>query len=194
MSTIQKAQYFCSGCGAMRQLGAKRCVSCGRVFDDESNATETVYALTHPQVKQAYKTVGTVARFFDQIFGFHMVMLLIGIVMVVVGAVALSPYVIGIKAPAVVTHLEAINCRKDCQYIVDYQFTDLRGVSRTGQYHWSYNDYYFYPPEEGQPTTIKYVSFFPKLAIGVDQWFPWGYFILMGMGAAIVVAVKKNWI
>ena len=84
MSSEVKAQYFCSGCGAMRQQGAKRCVSCGRLFDDESNASETIYALTHPQVKAPYKERGPVARFLDRIFSFHGIMWMISITMILI--------------------------------------------------------------------------------------------------------------
>ena len=195
MGTVDRASYFCSGCGAIRQQGARRCSSCGRVFDDESNASETIYALTHPQVKAPYRKQGPVSKFFENIFAFHSVITIIAIVMLVVAARALLPYVFGIKAEASVTKLEALNCKADCQYLVDYQFTDISGNVRTGQYHWSYKDFYFYPPKEGQPTVIKYIpylTFMPPVAI--DAWFPWGMFVMAGLAILALVAVKKNWI
>lgn len=193
MSSEVKAQYFCSGCGAMRQQGAKRCVSCGRLFDDESNASETIYALTHPQVKAPYKERGPVARFLDRIFSFHGIMWMISITMILIAVGSLAPYAIGIRSDAVVTDLEAINCRKDCQYIVTYRFVDNLGRTRTGTYHWSYSDYEFNPPKKGEPTVVKYIPFLSFIpAVSPRAWFPWGMPLLGLLGVLLAWMLKRH--
>jgi len=198
MESVHQATYFCPGCGALRTRDAKRCTSCGRVFeiDFEGDISERPYILANPQVKAPYYKRSKVNLFLDKLLSFESIVMMIGVVMILMAVRGLLPYVIGTRTAATVTDIEAMNCRADCQYLVKYEFTDAQGIVRSGQYHWSYEDYAFHPPKEGQTTIIRYVPhLIPVLQpVAVDAWFPWGLYLAAAFGVLCIVAVQRGWL
>jgi len=79
MDSEKVALYFCPGCGAVRNQKTRRCISCGRVFHDEIDTTETVHALTHPQTIVRYRPRSKFSHFLDRLFTFRSVLMLVGV-------------------------------------------------------------------------------------------------------------------
>jgi len=179
----------------MRQQGAKKCFSCGHPFDDEANLTESPYVLQNPRVKEFYRARSKIGRFLETLTSFHSILLILSIVLVAISIYTFLPYIIGVQVEGQIVEFEALHCRGDCQYRVTYEFIDNRGNVRTGEYHWSYADYEYTPPKEGQPTILRYVPWMPWLpAVAVEGWFPWGWIVLGVGGILLIVAVRRNWL
>ena len=199
MGSVHQATYFCPACGAMRAKGAKRCPSCGRIFEKvyEGDITETAYTLAHPQVKAPYRPKTRLGMLFGNALTFEWIVMAVGIILIVMAIRALLPYAVGVKTEGTVTDLEAMNCQGgDCQYLVRYEFTDIQGKVHSGQYHWSYADYYFNPPEEGRPTPIKYIPYLTPLfpPVVLEGWFPWGMFLAAAVGIFCIIAAQRHWL
>lgn len=188
MERVYSAQYFCSGCGALRNQGTRRCVSCGRIFHDEVDATETVRALTHPQTKVRYVQRSNFAKFLDGLFTFRWLMIIAGVALVLWCVITFLPDVIGVKTDAIITKLNVLHCTTDCQMEVFYQFTGSNNKVYSGMFHQSFTDTYFHPPVEGSSTPVRYIPSLPFIPPrSPNEWFPIGVLLLGIFGLGVVV-------
>jgi hypothetical protein len=191
MARAITSQYFCSGCGAIRNENTRRCISCGRVFHDEVDTSETTYSLTHPQTKAPYRRRSKFALLFDELFTFRSLMLIIGSALALLCLITFLPDIIGVKTNATITHLEALHCKDDCQFQVFYSYIGADNKTYTGMFHQTFTDTYFHPPVEGAPTPIRYIPYLPVIPPrSPNSWFPIGVLLagIFGLGMVIFAA------
>ncbi|MHB1354907.1 MAG: hypothetical protein ACYCZF_02900 [Anaerolineae bacterium] len=192
MDRTKTAQYFCSGCGAIRNEQTKRCVSCGRVFHDEVDSTETIFALKHPQTKVRYVRRSRVALFFDELLTFRSMIIILGSALVLWCIITFMPHVIGVKTDAIITKINTLHCKgENCQMQIFYEYTGIDSKVYNGMYHTSMSDTYFHPPVEGVPTPIRYIPYLPFIPpYSPNEWFPFGILMagILGLGMVVYAA------
>ena len=193
MERVYTAQYFCSGCGALRNQGTRRCVSCGRIFHDEVDTSETKYALTHPQTKVRYVRRSKFALFMNELSSFHSVMLIIGSALALWCIITFLPDIIGVKTDATITKINTLHCKEDCQMQIFYKYTGADNKVYTGMFHTTMTDTYFHPPVEGVPTPIRYIPHLPFIPPrSPNAWFPIGILMAGIFGLGLVVFASRG--
>lgn len=193
MDRVTTSQYFCSGCGAIRNEQTKRCLSCGRVFHDEVDASESRYALGHPQTKARYVRRSKFALLLDELFSFRSVIMIIGSALALWCVITFLPDIVGVKTDAIITKINTLHCKEDCQMQIYYQYTGADNKIYTGMYHTSMSDTYFHPPVEGVPTPIRYIPYLPFIPpYSPNEWFPIGILMAGIFGLGMVVLAAKG--
>jgi hypothetical protein len=195
MERVHSSQYFCSGCGAIRNQQTRRCFSCGRVFHDEVDSSETLRALTHPQTKAPYRRPSKLGLFLSELFSFRSIVMIIGLALILWCIITFLPNIVGVKINATVTHIETINCTSDCQMLVTYQYTGANNRVYTGIFHQTLTDTYFHPPLPGGPTPVRYIPALPFIPARSEiAWFPFGVLLAGIFGLGLVVVTAKGYL
>jgi hypothetical protein len=192
MERVTTSQYFCSGCGAIRNQQTRRCVSCGRIFHDDVDSSETRYALNHPQTKVRYVRRSKIALFFDELFTFRSMIIIIGLALALGSLITFLPDIIGVKTDAIITKINTLHCKEDCQMQIYYEYIGADNKVYTGMFHTSMSDTYFHPPVEGVATPIRYIPYLPFIPPhSPNEWFPYGILLagIFGLGM-VVFAVR----